>query len=154
MSWPESVDQALCFGWIDGVRRTIDDERYQIRFTPRKASSVWSAVNIRKVKELSEQNLMQPAGVAAFEKRKDSRSAIYTHENEEATLSSVFEKQFKANKKAWTYFQSLAPSYKKLSKNWVMGAKQESTRSKRLQQLIEMSAAGTNPWKENKYNKK
>lgn len=153
MTWSESVDQALCFGWIDGVRRSLDESSYQIRFTPRKASSVWSAVNIQKIKTLSKEGLMTPAGLAAFEKRKASRSAIYTHENEEASLSPAFLKQFRSNKTAWDFFRSLAPSYQKLSKNWVMSAKQEATRLKRLNQLIKDSEAGVNQWKHNKYNK-
>jgi uncharacterized protein YdeI (YjbR/CyaY-like superfamily) len=154
MTWSESVDQALCFGWIDGVRRSLDAERYQIRFTPRKSSSIWSAVNIQKVKDLTEKGLMKPAGIAVFQNRKEEKSAIYSHENEETNFSPVFEKQFKANKIAWKYFQSLAASYKKLSKSWVMGAKQESTRLNRMKQLIKYSEAQTNPWKDNKYNKK
>lgn len=154
MTWSQSVDQALCFGWIDGVRRSIDETSYQIRFTPRKSTSIWSAINIEKIKELTKQGLMAPAGTASFEQRKESRSKIYTHENEEINFSTEFEKQFKANKIAWTYFQSLAPGYKKLSKNWVMGAKQEATKVKRLDQLIKDSEANTNRWKDNKYAKK
>lgn len=153
MTWSESVDQALCFGWIDGVRRSIDKDSYQIRFTPRKSTSIWSAVNIRKIKELTKQGLMKPAGIASFQNRKEHRSEIYSHENEEATFPPDLEKKFKANKTAWDYFQSLAPSYRKPSKNWVMSAKQEATRIKRLNELIADSAAGTNKWKHNKYKK-
>jgi uncharacterized protein YdeI (YjbR/CyaY-like superfamily) len=154
MTWSQSVDQALCFGWIDGVRKSIDDKSYQIRFTPRKATSIWSAINIQKIKELTKLGLMMPAGIASFEKRKEHKSKIYTHEIEEVKLSPSFEKQFKANKVAWTYFQSLAPSYQKSSKNWVMSAKQEGTREKRIRELINDSEAKTNMWKDNKYNKK
>jgi len=154
MSWSESVDEALCFGWIDGVRTSIDAESYKIRFTPRKAGSIWSAVNIRKMKELTKAGRMTEAGIAAFEKRKDDKSAIYAHENKEVEFPAEIEKRFKANKKAWQYFQSLAPSYRKPSKNWVLGAKQEATREKRLMKLIADSEAGINPWKDNKYNKK
>jgi len=153
ITWPQSVDEALCFGWIDGVGRSIDKESYQIRFTPRKPGSIWSAINIKKIETLTKQGLMQPAGLAAFEKRKEERSAIYSHENEAAKLTKDFEKQFKANKKAWAYFQSLAPSYKKISTHWVMSAKQERTRLKRLEQLIEESERETNQWKDNKYKK-
>lgn len=154
IAWPQSVDEALCFGWIDGVTKSIDKDSYQIRFTQRRPDSIWSAVNIKKVEALTKLGLMQPAGIAAFEKRKASKSAIYTHENEAAELSKPFEKQFRANKKAWAYFNMLAPSYKKLSVNWVMGAKQEGTQLKRLQQLIAESEQGMNQWKDNKYKRK
>jgi uncharacterized protein YdeI (YjbR/CyaY-like superfamily) len=154
MTWSESVDQALCFGWIDGIRRSIDKDSYQIRFTPRKPTSIWSTVNIQKIKELTKQGLMMPAGLESFKNRKENNSEIYSYENEETEFSPGFEKQFKANKIAWKYFQSLAPSYRKTSKNWVMSAKQESTRVKRLTELMEASEAGTNKWKNSKYNKK
>ncbi|MES2763056.1 MAG: YdeI/OmpD-associated family protein [Bacteroidota bacterium] len=153
MTWSQSVDEALCFGWIDGVRRSVDEESYQIRFTPRKATSIWSAVNIQKIKELTEQGLMKPAGLASFEKMKENKSKVYSH-SDATEFSLVFEKQFKANKKAWTYFDALAPSYRRLSKNWVMGAKQEVTRIKRLTELMKDCEAGTNQWKDNKYMKK
>ena len=154
MSWSQSVDQALCFGWIDGVRKSIDKESYCIRFTQRKPSSIWSAINIKKIEDLTKQGLMKPAGLESFEKRKEDKSKIYSHENEEATFLQDYEKQFKANKKAWEYFQSLAASYKKVSKHWVMSAKQETTQLKRLHQLISESESGTNQWKDNKYNRK
>jgi uncharacterized protein YdeI (YjbR/CyaY-like superfamily) len=154
MTWSQSVDEALCFGWIDSVRKSIDKDSYQIRFTPRKLTSIWSAVNIKKIKVLSEQGLMQPAGLAIFKKRKDKKSKGYAFENKEIKFSPDFEKQFKSNKKAWEYFQSLAPSYRKPSSNWVMSAKQEATKLKRLNELIANSEAGTNKWKDNKYNKK
>jgi uncharacterized protein YdeI (YjbR/CyaY-like superfamily) len=154
MIWSQSVDEALCYGWIDGVRKAVDKESYQIRFTPRKASSIWSAVNIKKVEDLIQQGLMQPAGLASFEKRTESKSKIYTYETEAMLLSVEFEMQFKANKSAWNYFKTLAPSYKKSSTNWVMSAKQEATQLKRLLALIADSEASTNKWKDNKYNKK
>jgi uncharacterized protein YdeI (YjbR/CyaY-like superfamily) len=153
MTWSQSVDEALCFGWIDGVRKSIDKDTYQIRFTRRKSTSIWSAINIKKVEELTKQGLMQPAGLASFEKREESRSKIYSYEKDEAELTQSFKKQFKANKKAWDYFQSLAPSYRKVSVHWVMSAKQETTQIKRLNQLIADSVAGTNQWKDNKYKK-
>jgi uncharacterized protein YdeI (YjbR/CyaY-like superfamily) len=153
MTWSQSVDEALCFGWIDAVRKSIDKDSYQIRFTRRKPTSIWSAINIKKIEELTRQGLMQPAGLASFEKRTESKSKIYSYEKEEVELTQNFKKQFKANKKAWDYFQSLAPSYKKVSAHWVMRAKQETTRIKRLNQLISDSAAGTNQWKDNKYKK-
>jgi uncharacterized protein YdeI (YjbR/CyaY-like superfamily) len=153
ITWSQSVDVALCFGWIDGVRKSIDDERYQIRFTQRKSTSIWSAINIKKIEELTKSGLMQPAGLASFEKRTESRSRIYSHEKDEPAFTPNFIKQFKADKKAWNYFQSLAPSYRKVSTHWVMSAKQEATRIKRLNQLISESASGTNQWKDNKYKK-
>jgi len=154
MTWSESVDQALCYGWIDGVRKSINNESYCIRFTPRKNTGIWSAVNIKKVEKLIKRGLMQSTGLASFENRKEIKSKIYSYENTEAIFSSEFEKQFKANKKAWEYFQSLALSYRKPSVNWVMSAKQETTKLKRLNELIADSQEGTNKWKDNKYNKK
>ncbi len=153
MTWSQSVDEALCFGWIDGVRRSIDKESYQIRFTPRRSNSIWSAVNIQKIEVLTERGLMYPAGLASFEKRKESKSKVYSYENEAVTLSDEFEKQFKENVKAWAYFQALAPSYKKASTSWLMSAKQKSTQLKRLNELITESAEGINKWKDHKYKK-
>jgi uncharacterized protein YdeI (YjbR/CyaY-like superfamily) len=154
MTWSQSVDQALCFGWIDGIRRSIDDESYMIRFTPRKPSSVWSAINIKKIKELTKQGLMHQAGLAAFQKRMSSRSRIYTYEQPAARLLPHLEKSLKSNKKAWKYFQSLAPSYQKLSIKYIMSAKQEATQLKRLMALIKDCELATNQWKDNKYAKK
>lgn len=153
MTWSQSVDQALCFGWIDGVKHTIDEESYQIRFTPRRKTSIWSAVNIKKVETLTKQGLMHEAGLNSFEHRTESKSKIYAFENEEVKLSPEFEKKFKENKVAWDYFQTLAPTYRKPSLNWVMSAKQETTRIRRLNELIADSESGTNKWKHNKYNK-
>lgn len=154
ITWSQSVDEALCFGWIDGVRKSIDIDSYQIRFTPRKPTSIWSAVNIQKVKVLTKQGLMQPAGLFSFQNRKENKSKIYSYENEPVKFSPEFELEFKKNINAWDYFQSLAPSYKKHSTYWVMSAMQEETRQKRLVQLIEDSYAKTNKWKDNKYNQK
>jgi len=153
MTWSQSVNEALCFGWIDGVRKSIDKDSYQIRFTQRKATSIWSAINISKIEELTKRGLMRPAGLASFEKRIESKSKIYSYEKDKVELPPNFKKQFKANKKAWNYFQSLAASYKKVSAHWVVSAKQETTKIKRLNQLISDSAAGTNQWKDNKYKK-
>lgn len=136
MTWSESVDQALCFGWIDGVRRKMEEESYCIRFTPRKAKSNWSAVNIAKVEELTATGLMKPEGLAAFAKREESRSGIYAYENELKKFSDEFEEQFKANETAWNFFDKQANWYKKQMINWVMTAKQETTRQKRLEKLI------------------
>jgi uncharacterized protein YdeI (YjbR/CyaY-like superfamily) len=142
MSWSQSVDQALCFGWIDGVRKSIDEESYSIRFTPRKPTSIWSAINIKKIEELTKAGLMTSEGIKAFELRKEEKSAIYSHEKEPATLDPEFEKQFKANKKAWEFFNNQAPSYKKVMLHWIMSAKQEKTRLSRLEKTIRESESG------------
>jgi uncharacterized protein YdeI (YjbR/CyaY-like superfamily) len=148
MTWTQSVDEALCFGWIDGVRRSIDDTSYSIRFTPRKPGSIWSAINSKKVADLAKKGLMEEAGFISFGKRSEDKSGIYPHENEAVKFSAEFEKLFKSNKKAWSFFQSLAPSYRKPATNWIMSAKQESTRIKRLTQLIAESQEGRNRWKD------
>ncbi|MEP7037664.1 MAG: YdeI/OmpD-associated family protein [Acidobacteriota bacterium] len=139
MNWSEAVDQAICFGWIDGVRRKVDGKSYSNRFTPRRPTSNWSAVNIEKVRVLISKGLMKPAGIAAFEKRTTEKSAIYAYENELKKFSEEFEKQFKANKKAWEFFENQANWYKKQMINWVMTAKQEATRGRRLEKLIGFS---------------
>ncbi len=143
MTWPESVDQALCFGWIDGVRRGIDKHSYTIRFTPRKARSTWSRVNVKRAEELVEEALMRPAGLAAFERRSDDRSGIYAYEQrKQAKLDPAAEKEFRADRKAWAFFSEQAPSYRRTATYWVISAKKEETRRKRLKTLIEDSAAG------------
>jgi len=136
MTWPQSVDQALCFGWIDGVRRSIDKDCYCIRFTPRKPTSIWSDINIKKVEELTKAGLMLPEGLHAFSLRKEHKSRIYSHEKEASFLSPDFEKQFKKNKLAWKFFNEQAPSYKKVMAHWIMTAKQEKTRLARLEKTI------------------
>jgi uncharacterized protein YdeI (YjbR/CyaY-like superfamily) len=139
MTWSQSVDQALCFGWIDGVRRSIDEESYCIRFTPRRKTSIWSDINIKKVEELTLKNLMTPEGLKAFSYRKEHKSGVYSHENELADFDANFEKQFKENKLAWDFFVAQAPSYKRVIKHWVMTAKQEKTRLSRLEKVIKES---------------
>ena len=139
MTWLESVDEALCFGWIDGVRKSIDAESYCNRFTPRRPASNWSAINIKKIEELTTKGLMHPAGVAAFNKRTEIKSKIYSYEKEPVELAPEFEKLFKANKKAWTFFQSQGLYYQKQAINWVMTAKQQATRVSRLKKLIAVS---------------
>lgn len=139
MSWSQSVDQALCFGWIDGVRKSIDKESYSIRFTPRKKTSIWSAINIKKVEELIKSGQMNTAGLKAFSLRTENKSRIYSHENEEIALDTKFETQFKKNKIAWEFFKNQAPSYRKAITHWIMTAKQEKTRIKRLEKIIEES---------------
>lgn len=142
ITWPQSVDEALCFGWIDGVRRSLGEESYTVRFTPRKPKSIWSAVNINKVEELTQKGLMQPAGLAAYAKREESRSRIYSFENEALEFAPAYLKQFKANKKAWEFFQKQAPWYIKTSIHRVMTAKQEKTQLSRLGNLIKVSEEG------------
>ena len=143
ITWPESVDCALSYGWIDGVRNSIDEISYRIRFTPRKAVSTWSAVNVKRVAELTKLGLMRTAGVKAFEARKGDKTGIYSYEQRKnAKLPAAFEKQFRANKKAWDYFQSQPPWYQRTASYRVISAKQEETRQKRLEQLIKDSAAG------------
>lgn len=136
MTWGESVDQALCFGWIDGIRRKIDEESYCNRFTPRKANSNWSAVNIKKVEELTEKGLMKPAGITAFEKRKEDKSRIYSYENKPTHFPPEFEKIFRQNQIAWEFFNKQSKSYQRTLMYWVLSAKQETTRQKRLEKLI------------------
>lgn len=143
MTWPESVDEALCFGWIDGIRKAVDESSYMIRFTPRKPTSTWSAVNIGRVAELSKEGRMRPAGLKAFEARSDAKSAIYAYEQRKAAaFDPASEKRFRANGKAWEFFQAQAPSYRKVITYWVISAKQEATRARRLEKLIAESEAG------------
>jgi uncharacterized protein YdeI (YjbR/CyaY-like superfamily) len=142
ITWPESVDAALCFGWIDGVRRRIDDVSYSIRFTPRKTTSIWSVVNTKRVAELTALGLMHPAGIKAFAARQEQRSGIYTFERENIAFEPAQEKQLRANASAWKFFQSQPPGYRKLATGWVISAKREETRQRRLAALIEDSAQG------------
>lgn len=143
ITWPESVDEALCFGWIDGIRKSIDDTSYMIRFTPRRARSIWSAVNIKRVKELIELGLMRPTGLKAFEGLAEERAAIYAYEQRTASeLGDDFEQQFRANEKAWDFFQTQPASYRKTAIWWVVSAKKEETRLKRLATLIQDSEHG------------
>ena len=142
ITWPESVEQALRFGWIDGVRRSLGEDSYTIRFTPRKSSSNWSAVNIRRATELAKQGLMHAAGLRAFEQRREEKSRIYSYENAPRTLPPEYEKQFRANRKAWEWFKEQPPFYHRLTTFWVISAKREETRARRLAKLIEDSANG------------
>jgi uncharacterized protein YdeI (YjbR/CyaY-like superfamily) len=143
ITWPESVDEALCVGWIDGLRKTIDAESYKIRFTPRKTTSNWSAVNIARAKELTRLGRMRPAGLKAFELRKEARSGIYAYENRKsAVLGKAAERLFRSRPKAWEYFQNLPGSYRQTLIWWVVSAKKEETRRQRLEKLIAQSEAG------------
>ena len=137
ITWPESVDEALCYGWIDGIRKSIDDVSYKIRFTPRRKGSIWSAVNIARVDVLTTEGRMMPAGAAAFAAREDKKSRVYTYEqNDVLPLDKTIEKRFKANKKAWNFFQGQAPYYRKLMTRWLNSAKAEETRLRRLAKLV------------------
>jgi uncharacterized protein YdeI (YjbR/CyaY-like superfamily) len=142
MVWSEAVDQALCFGWIDGIRKRVDADSYANRFTPRKRHSTWSNVNIEKVARLSEQGLMTPAGLRAFEARDPAKSGIYSFEQRPETLPPAFEEQFRANADAWTFWQTQPPGYRRTATFWVLSAKREETRQRRLATLIEDSAHG------------
>ncbi|MFO7448206.1 MAG: YdeI/OmpD-associated family protein [Ignavibacteriaceae bacterium] len=143
IDWPQSVDEALCFGWIDGLRKSIDGESYKIRFTPRRQTSNWSAVNIKRVGELTKLGLMQPAGLKIFEARRKDKTNQYSFENRHKGLDPVYEKKIKTNKKAWEFFNSQPPSYRKTAGWWVVSAKREETRLKRLDILIKDSENGT-----------
>ena len=143
MTWQESVDEALCFGWIDGVRRGIDADSYSIRFTPRQRRSTWSAVNIKRAGELIAEGRMTPAGLAAFEARSDDRSAIYSYEQRHAAeLDAEQRAAFEASPEAWAWFQAQAPYYRRTAVHWVTSAKKPETRERRLAALIDDSAAG------------
>lgn len=141
MTWQEAVDQALCFGWIDGIRRRWDDDRYSNRFTPRRKGSNWSAINIRRVGELKKLGLMQPAGLAAFALRTDARSAIYAYEQRKTLAFTPAQlARFRRHPDAWTFFQAQPPSYRQLSTYWVLSAVKPETRDRRLDTLIATSA--------------
>jgi len=143
LTWPESVDEALCVGWIDGVRRRVDDERYTIRFTPRKPGSNWSAINLAKVEALRAAGRMRPAGEAAWGRRRPEREAVYSFEQAEpARLDADQEATFRADPGAWAWFQAQAPSYRRTATHWVTSAKRPETRARRLATLIADSAAG------------
>lgn len=136
LTWSQSVDQAICYGWIDGIRRSIDEERYCIRFTPRKLTSVWSNVNIKKVADLKKKGLMTEPGLRVYDNHKESKSAIYSFEIEAAKLDDDSERLFKSNQIAWDFFVKQAPSYKKTKIYWIMSAKQEATKISRLNKLV------------------
>jgi uncharacterized protein YdeI (YjbR/CyaY-like superfamily) len=142
MTYREALDGALAFGWIDGVRHSIDAKGYRTRFTPRRKGSHWSAVNVARVEELKRQGLMHPAGIAAFEARDPAQTARYSSERKDVRLADAYEARFRQNKKAWAYFDSQPISYRRPATWWVMSAKREETRERRLATLIRDSAAG------------
>jgi uncharacterized protein YdeI (YjbR/CyaY-like superfamily) len=142
MSWSEAVDQALCFGWIDTRSNSIDEDRYMQRFTPRKPGSNWSKINVEKVAKLTKAGLMRPAGIAAFERRTDDKTGVYSFERGNPELTPEYETRLRTNKAAAAYFDSRPPWYRRTAIHLVMSAKREETRERRLRQLIEDSAAG------------
>lgn len=139
ITWQESVDEALCVGWIDGIRKRIDESSYMIRFTPRRHGSIWSAVNIKRVQGLTVERRMQPAGLAAFGRRRENKSGIYSYEQRSERLPEPYAGQVQKNTRAWDFLQSQPPSYRKAIGWWIVSAKQEKTRQKRLERLIQAS---------------
>ena len=147
ITWPEAVDEALCFGWIDGLRKTINAESYKIRFTPRRPSSIWSATNIARIKKLIRKGRVSPAGRTAFHKRTPTKSHVYSYENRRAAkLTSAATKLFRAESGAWKFFQRQPKSYRQSAIWWVISAKRSQTRENRLQRLIASSNAGRRLW--------
>jgi uncharacterized protein YdeI (YjbR/CyaY-like superfamily) len=142
ITWPESVDQALCFGWIDGVRKSVAPDSYMIRFTPRKPASIWSAVNTKRAKVLRKLGLMHEAGLQAFERRDVKKTQLYSFERDNVEFTAELQTRFQANRKAWAFFQKQPPGYRKLGTWYVMSAKQDATRLRRLERLMADSESG------------
>ena len=142
LTWPESVDEALCFGWIDGIRKSIDEEAYRIRFTPRRAGSHWSRVNLDRVAALTVEGRMAPAGTAAYEARDPEKAGQYSFEREEASLTPGQMRDFESHQEAWAFWNAQPPGYRKQATWWVQSAKRDETRIHRLSRLIEDSANG------------
>ncbi|MGH2657644.1 MAG: YdeI/OmpD-associated family protein [Actinomycetota bacterium] len=142
ITWPEAVDQALCFGWIDGIRKRVDHTSYMNRFTPRKPTSTWSDRNVKRARELIELGLMAPAGLRAFEARRDNRIGIYSYEQRPQELPATYARPFRANARAWKTWRAMPPGYRKAATWWVISAKREETRERRLATLIETTARG------------
>ncbi len=142
ITYSQALDEALCYGWIDGVRYSVDAESYKIRFTPRKAKSIWSVVNVRRVEALKKAEKMVETGLRAFEARETHRTGIYAFEQKRPGLSAKYKKLLRANQRAWEFFAKQAPWYQRTAGYWVSSAKQEETRARRLAKLIEVSAAG------------
>lgn len=142
ITWPESVDEALCFGWIDGLRKSVDEKSYKIRFTPRRSTSTWSAVNIRRMKQLIDLGRVENAGLKAFERRTENRSEVYSYENRKsAKFAPAAEKAFRSNRSAWNWFRKQPPGYRQMVTWWVVSAKRPETQSRRLARLIAESEA-------------
>ena len=142
ITWPESIDEALCFGWIDGIRKSVDDISYKVRFTPRNPKSAWSPVNIKRAQVLIDEGRMEPAGLKAFEVRRETRSGIYTYEGRRDQLEEPYASLLRKDKAAWEFFQAQPPSYRKAAGWFVLSAKKEETRLQRVEKLIELSRQG------------
>jgi uncharacterized protein YdeI (YjbR/CyaY-like superfamily) len=142
LTYEEAVEEALCFGWIDGLVKGYDEHSYMQRFTPRRATSIWSAMNIAKVEKLTREGRMAPPGIAAFEARDPARAGLYSFENRHITFDAAFESRFRAKSKAWKFFDAQPPGYKRLAAFWVMSAKREETRERRFTTLVEDSGKG------------
>jgi uncharacterized protein YdeI (YjbR/CyaY-like superfamily) len=142
ITWPQLVDQLLCFGWIDGVRKSVGEDSYTIRVTPRKPGSIWSAVNLKRAAELVELGLMEPAGRTVYDARDEAKTNRYSFERDQVSLGAEYEAEFRKNRKAWSFFSSQPPSYRKTVTWWIMSAKREETQRRRLEQLIRDSASG------------
>jgi uncharacterized protein YdeI (YjbR/CyaY-like superfamily) len=142
ITWPDSVDQALCFGWIDGIRKRVDEISYQIRFTPRRRDSIWSATNIKRAKELARQKQMRPIGLKAFAARIENKSGVYSYEQRNTQLKQPYAKLLKKNEAAWKFFETQPPSYRKMIGWWIISARKEQTRMARLAKLISESVKG------------
>jgi uncharacterized protein YdeI (YjbR/CyaY-like superfamily) len=142
VTWPQSVEEALCYGWIDGIRKSIDEESYRIRFTPRRATSNWSDINVKLVEKLNAEGRMTEAGLSAFDARSEARSGVYTYEEKqkELELDKRFERELRRNKPAWSFWQAQPPWYRRTAARWIMTAKKEETKLRRLASLIEDSA--------------
>ncbi|HEY6071784.1 MAG TPA: YdeI/OmpD-associated family protein [Chthoniobacterales bacterium] len=140
ITWPESVDEALCFGWIDGIRKRVDERSYQIRFTPRRRGSIWSAINIKRADELKKEKRMRTAGLKAFAARIENKSGIYSYEQRPIELPERYAKIVKRNQAAWNFFKAQPPSYRKMITWYIVGAKKEETRLMRLKKVIAVSA--------------
>jgi uncharacterized protein YdeI (YjbR/CyaY-like superfamily) len=154
LTWPQSVDEALCFGWIDGLRRGLGDDAYMIRFSPRKHDSIWSNVNTKRVGELRKAGLMQPPGLAAFARRDPKRSALYSFEARNVVFDTAVETLFRKSRAAWKFFNAQPPGYRRTITHWVMSAKREETRAKRLAELIRDCAQGRRVGFTTKYAKR
>ena len=142
LTWPESVDEALCYGWIDSIRKTIDDTSYTIRFTPRKAGSIWSAVNIKRAQALADAGRMRPSGLVAYQARRENKAGVYSYEQRSVGLVAPYDRLLKKNKAAWDFFQAQPASYKKAVSWWVVSAKKGETRVARLEKLMMHSGRG------------
>jgi uncharacterized protein YdeI (YjbR/CyaY-like superfamily) len=142
VTWPESVDEALCVGWIDGIRKRIDEESYKIRFTPRRAGSIWSAINVRRVAVLEKEGRMRPAGRGAFSKKRENKSGIYSYEQRPAELPEPYRSTLAADRRAAEFLAAQSPSYRKLMTWFILSAKREDTRLARLEKLVAACHAG------------